>query len=199
MSLHRKGNKSTRRSSSSGTSKKNRSDIWVKHGPFDQPPINEGDLIRRHIGMEKFEYGIASGGFGLNTQTIGGAIFVKPAKGVEGSITEPERWNRDNDVIQRKDKAAVKAELKRDRERLARLRKQHVKKESKPQRQRKFKIGYMTRVFDDAGRFSSKTDASDAAKKLGPRYYTRITRVKVRDYEHPKPYQLWKCKKPEWK
>jgi hypothetical protein len=67
-------------------------------------------------------------------------------------------------------------------------------------RERKFKVGYMTRVFEEAGKFGSKTDASDAAERLGDRYYTRITKIKEREMTaRPKRYQLWKCKKPEWK
>lgn len=66
-------------------------------------------------------------------------------------------------------------------------------------RERKFKVGYMTRIFEEAGRYGSRTDAADAAEALGDRYYTRVTKVKVRDYAKPKPFQLWKYKKPAWK
>ena len=64
---------------------------------------------------------------------------------------------------------------------------------------RKFKNiggGLYTFIFEDAGKFGSKTEVEEAKKKIGDDYYTRTTRVKIRDYANPKPFQLWKKKKP---
>lgn len=63
-------------------------------------------------------------------------------------------------------------------------------------KERKFKVGYMTRIFEEAGRYESKSKADNAAEKLGDRYYTRKTKVRG---TYPLTVQLWKCKKPEWK
>jgi hypothetical protein len=74
---------------------------WVRHGSRDQKSLKKGEIIRRHIRMNKYEYGKALGGFGMSCSTVGGAIFVGPAR-VKGSIKEKERWHRDHDRIERK-------------------------------------------------------------------------------------------------
>lgn len=73
------------------------------------------------------------------------------------------------------------------------------KKVDKLPKERKFNVGHITRIFEEAGRYRSRTDAAEAADKLGDRYYTRVTKVKVKDYADPRPFQLWKKKKPAWK
>ena len=70
-----------------------------------------------------------------------------------------------------------------------------IKKQTLP-KQRKFNVGYMTRIFEQSGRYESKSKAKEAAKKIGDRYYFRYTKVKG---TYPNNVQLWKSKKPEWK
>ena len=65
-------------------------------------------------------------------------------------------------------------------------------------KQRKFKIGHITRIFDlhkkfTGFQFNNRNLAEEEAEKLQKqRFYTRISKVKH-------GYAVWKCKKPEWK
>jgi len=74
---------------------------WVRHGSRDQKPLKKGELIRRRLSMGKYEYGRADGGFGMNADTVGGSLFVKPARGQAGSVKEKVRWHRDGMHIER--------------------------------------------------------------------------------------------------
>lgn len=64
---------------------------------------------------------------------------------------------------------------------------------------RKFKVGHITRIFERHRQYPNKSKAQNAAARLnGQRYYTRVTKVKgKRGFGHD--YVVWKKKKPEWK
>ncbi|MHA2433836.1 MAG: hypothetical protein ACXADO_11455 [Candidatus Thorarchaeota archaeon] len=73
---------------------------WVRHGGSEQKPLKKGELIRRKVG-KRYRYGRARSGFGMQSDTVGGKIFVEHAKGQRGSISGAEAWHRDHDHIER--------------------------------------------------------------------------------------------------
>lgn len=82
---------------------------WIRHHDRTQKPLRKGEIIRMRVGgrttRPRYIYGKAVGGFGMDTKTIGGAIYVEPCSR-RPSIKRKEKWHRDHDEIQRRRSSA---------------------------------------------------------------------------------------------